>query len=116
MIQCFNVKHGLRASTAGGGIVAEFIGRKDDFSDSHLEAGVGDITVYLPVDLGVNVIASIDFANGHTIQSEFKGLRVSQSNGFGPQEMSAEGRLNGGGPTLKLHTTTGNIMLRRVKK
>jgi hypothetical protein len=115
-IQCMNVKHGLRASTGGGGIVAEFIGKKGDFSDSHLEAGVGDITVYLPSDLGVTVMASIEFANGHRIQSDFPGIKVSQSSGFGPQEVSAEGELNGGGPTLKLHTTTGNISLRRLKK
>lgn len=116
-IQCYNVKHGLRAETAAGGIVAEFIGNKSDFSDSHLEAGTGDIVVYLPNNLGVTVRASIDFANGHNIRSEFAGLNISQSTqGYGPQEISAEGDLNGGGPTLKLHTTTGDISLRRIKK
>jgi DUF4097 and DUF4098 domain-containing protein YvlB len=115
LIQCYNVKHGLKASTGSGGITVEFVGKKGDFSNSHLEAGIGDIVVYLPNDLGVRIEANIDFANGHGIQSDFSGLQITQSNGFGPRQVSAEGSLNGGGPTLELHTTTGNIMLRRAR-
>jgi hypothetical protein len=115
-IQCYNIKRGLRATTGAGGITAQFIGARGDFSDSKLEAGMGDIIVYLPNDLGVNVIASIELANGHRIQSDFPGLKISREEGYGPGEASAEGSLNGGGPTLKLHTTAGNISLRRIQK
>ncbi|MEO8724979.1 MAG: DUF4097 family beta strand repeat-containing protein [Acidobacteriaceae bacterium] len=116
LIQCYNVKRGMKASTGSGGITVEFVGKRSDFTSSHLEAGVGDIVVYLPSDLGVKVDANIDFANGHGIQSDFSGLRITQSSGFGPGQVSAEGNLNGGGPTLELHTTTGNIMIRRARQ
>lgn len=116
VIQCYNVKRGMKASTGSGGITVEFVGKRSDFTSSHLEAGVGDIVVYLPSDLGVKVDANIDFANGHGIQSDFSGLRITQSDGFGPRQVSAEGNLNGGGPTLELHTTTGNIMIRRARQ
>src|SRR5438270_9957261 len=115
-IQCYNVKHGLKATTGAGGITAQFIGNKGDFSDSRLEAGMGDIVVYLPSDVGVHVIASIDLANGHGIQSDFPGLKIQREEGFGPGEASAEGIIGGGGPTLKLHTTAGNISLKRISK
>jgi len=115
-IQCMNVRRGIRAETGTGAIVAEFTAKRGEFTDSRLEAGMGDIIVYLPADLAVTVRAAIDLANGHSIQSEFNALKVTQSEGFGPQEVYAEGALNGGGPTLKLHTTNGNISLRRLKK
>jgi hypothetical protein len=81
-----------------------------------LETTVGDIVVYLPSDLGVTVKAAIELANGHNITSDFDGIKVSSEGGqWGPKEMYADGRINGGGPILKLHTTNGNIAIRRLK-
>jgi DUF4097 and DUF4098 domain-containing protein YvlB len=115
-IQCMNVKRGLKAETGSGGITAEFTGGRNDIGESRLDAGVGDIVVYLPADAAVNVRALIDVANGHNIQSDFSAIKVTESESYGPREVYAEGKLNGGGPTLKIHTTSGNISLRTLKK
>jgi DUF4097 and DUF4098 domain-containing protein YvlB len=115
-IKLLRLTSGVRAETMSGPIEAEFIASRNEFTESHLETTVGDIVVYIPSDLGVNVKAVIDFVNGHTIKSEFDGLRKSSEGGqYGPQEMYADGRLNGGGPVLKLHTTNGNIEIRKLK-
>lgn len=103
----------VRAETGAGGIVARFVpgpGR----SESLLETAVGDVTVYLPQNLNITVRAAIELANGHSIQSDFSSIQVrTEGGGWGPKTVTAEGTLNGGGPLLKVHTTTGNIVIRR---
>jgi DUF4097 and DUF4098 domain-containing protein YvlB len=116
-IRLLRLTSGVRAETLAGPIEAEFIATRNEFTESHLETTVGDIVVYIPSDLGVNVKAVIDFVNGHTITSDFDGLKKSSEGGqYGPREMYASGSLNGGGPVLKLHTTNGNIEIRKSKK
>lgn len=117
-IHCFKVTRSVRAETGAGGITAEFMTMNGKFSDSVLDTGVGDIIVYLPSDLKVSVHASIDVATSRdAIRSDLPGIRiVSENGGYGPGEMSAEGNLNGGGPTLKLHTSTGKIQFIALKK
>jgi hypothetical protein len=116
MIHC--IGNTMRAETGAGGIIAEFATMNGKFSDSTLETGVGDILVYLPSDLKVTVHASIDVATSKdAIHSDLPGIRiVSESGDYGPREMSAEGNLNGGGPMLKLHTSTGKIQFMALKK
>ena len=85
------------------------------FSDSTLDTGVGDIIVYLPSDLKVSVHASIDVATSRdAIRSELPGIRISSEGDYGPREMSAEGDLNGGGPKLRISTSTGQIDIRKA--
>ena len=38
---------------------------------------------------------------------------VSEGGQWGPKTLRAEGSLNGGGPNLKVSTTTGDIWLRK---
>jgi DUF4097 and DUF4098 domain-containing protein YvlB len=106
-----------RAETSAGGIVAKFVASSSAPSDSVLETSAGDITVYLATDLAITVRASIDLANGHNIRSDFTDIRVSSEGGdYGPRTITAEGRLNGGGPVLKVRTTTGDITFRRASR
>jgi len=57
--------------------------------------------------------ASIELANGHTIRSDFPAIRVTAVGGqWGPKTITAEGRLNNGGPLLKISTMTGDINFR----
>lgn len=117
-IHCFRVAHSVRAETGAGGITAEFMTMNGKFSDSTLETGVGDITVYLPSDLKVSVHAIIDVATSRdAIRSELPGIHISSEGAdYGPREVSAEGNLNGGGPVLRLHTSTGKIQFIALKK
>lgn len=106
-----------RAETGAGGIVARFV-PGGDRSDSSLETSAGDIVVYLAADVSLTVRASIDMANGHKITSDFNDIRVSTEGGDwpGPKSYTAEGKLNGGGPVLKVRTTTGDIKFLRASR
>jgi DUF4097 and DUF4098 domain-containing protein YvlB len=98
-----------RAETGAGGIVAKFVSGGER-ADSVLETSAGDITVYLAPNLNITIRASIELANGHRIRSDFSEIRVTTEGGqWGPGTATAEGNLNGGGPTLKVRTTTGDI-------
>ena len=101
------------AETGAGYIVAKFQAGHER-PDSVLRSGAGDITVYLPADLNVVVQADVEAADGHSIHSDFPEIHVVSEGGqWGPKTLRAEGSLNGGGPNLKVSTTTGDIWLRK---
>lgn len=105
-----------KAETGAGGIVARFVASNAPRTDSTLETSAGDITVYLDPSISISVRASIDLANGHAIHSDFSDIHVRTEGGdYGPRTMTADGSLNGGGPVLKVSTTTGDIYFRRGK-
>jgi DUF4097 and DUF4098 domain-containing protein YvlB len=107
----------VRAETAAGGIVVKLLSSSDMHSDSTLETSAGDITVYLTNDLPITVRASIDLANGHTIRSDFSDIRVTTEGGqWEPKTVTAEGQLKGGGPMLKVRTSSGNISFLRASR
>jgi len=71
--------------------------------------------VYLAPNVSLSIRASIDVANGHSIHSDFPEIKVTIEGGdYGPKTVTAEGNLNGGGPVLKVQTTTGDISFRRA--
>ena len=116
-IRLKKLTRGVNAQTTAGPIEAEFIAKRGEFADSHLETTVGDIVVYLPSDLAATIKASIELANGHNIFTDFDGVKITKEGGdYGPREIYGDGRINGGGPTLKLHTTNGNIEIRKSHK
>jgi len=108
---------GARAETGAGGIIAKFIASTGERTDSVLETSAGDITVFLAADLAITIRASVELANGHQIRSDFSDIHVTTEGGeYGPKTVTAEGRLNGGGPVLKVRTTTGDITFRRASR
>jgi DUF4097 and DUF4098 domain-containing protein YvlB len=116
-IRLQQLSRGAFAETAAGPVFAEFVGQRNNFTESVLETTVGDIVVYISADLGVTVRAFIEAASGHSIRSEFSELKITSEGGdYGPREIYGQGAINGGGPLLKIRTTTGNIELRRGKR
>jgi DUF4097 and DUF4098 domain-containing protein YvlB len=104
-----------RAETGAGGIIAKFVRSNGERSDSQLETSAGDITVYLAPNVNLSIRASIEVSNGHRIHSDFPEINVRSEGGdWGPKVVSGEGSLNGGGPSLKVSTTTGDIYFRRL--
>ena len=100
--------------TGGGPIVADLAANGAAFTESRLETSAGDIIVYIPDDLAVTIKAAVEIANGAGIRSDFSNLKITRgSQQWGPREAYAEGSLNGGGPVLHVHTTTGTIEFRR---
>jgi DUF4097 and DUF4098 domain-containing protein YvlB len=84
------------------------------FPNSSLQTSVGDISVTLPSDLPITIEASIDLAAGHTIDSDFPEIPVSNEPDGPDRILVAKGKLNGGGPTLRIHTTNGDIRIKRA--
>ena len=104
-----------RAETGAGGITVKLVNTGGERHDSDLETGAGDITVYIAADVAINVRASVDMGNGHRITSDFSDIHIgSEGDKWGPKTLTAEGKLNGGGPTLKVHTSTGDICFKRA--
>ncbi|HZR66181.1 MAG TPA: hypothetical protein VFA85_13590 [Terriglobales bacterium] len=113
-IELYNVP-AAHVETGAGAITAKFIA-SSAASNSELETGSGDVTVYLASNMRVTLRASIEAASGHSINSDFPEFKVSSEGGqWGPKFVSAEGALNGGGPVLKIRTTMGNIYIRRAE-
>jgi DUF4097 and DUF4098 domain-containing protein YvlB len=106
-----------RAETGAGGITVKLVNTGGERRDSDLETAAGDITVYIASDVAISVRASVDMGNGHHITSDFPDIHISSEGGqWGPKTLTAEGSLNGGGPTLKVHTSTGDICIRRASR
>jgi DUF4097 and DUF4098 domain-containing protein YvlB len=113
-IELFGVPS-ARAETGAGTITVKLVNTGAERHDSDLETGAGDITVYIASDVAINVRASVDMGNGHRISSDFSDIHIrSEGDQWGPKTLSAEGKLNGGGPTLKVHTSTGDICIKRA--
>jgi DUF4097 and DUF4098 domain-containing protein YvlB len=102
-----------QVESGAGAIVARFV-PGGERRDSSLETAAGDVTVYLAPNLPITVRAAIELANGHSIRSDFPEIRVATEGGeWGPRTITAEGSIAGGGPVLKIRTTTGDINIRR---
>ncbi|MFZ1159191.1 MAG: hypothetical protein WAO10_15515 [Candidatus Sulfotelmatobacter sp.] len=106
-----------RAETGAGSIIVKLVNTgSGERNDSMLETSAGDITVYIAPDVAISVRASVELGNGHRITSDFSDIHVSSEGGGdwgAPKTLTAEGKLNGGGPVLKVRTTTGDICIRR---
>ncbi len=114
-IELMKVAQGARASTGAGTITAEFVGSGG--TESSLSTTAGDVVVYLAPDVKATVNAAVEMAAGHRITSDFPELKItSEGPEYGPRTIYASGNVNGGGPTLRIRTTTGDIVIRRVKK
>lgn len=101
--------------TGAGGITVKLVNAAGVQSDSMLETSAGDITVYIAPDVALSVRASVDLGNGHRITSDFPDIHISgDGDQWSQRTLTAEGKLNGGGPVLKVRTTTGDICFRRA--
>lgn len=112
-VYLMQAQNAVRASTGAGGITAWFGPDAKLSSSCRLEAGEGDIVVYLPKQLAITVNAQVEFGGGHrVIVDPAFPLKVTYGE---PEEdgqvVRAEGALNGGGETLYLRTVSGNIRL-----
>ncbi len=101
----------MTVSTMIGNILAELMsgGR---MSDSSLSSGEGDITVFIPANMGLAVRARNDSGFALRIVSDFPELQLKTVGFRSPQ---GQGAINGGGPVLDLSTSSGAIYLRRMK-
>jgi len=104
------------AETGAGGITVKLVNTGGERHDSDLETAAGDITVYVASDVAINLRASVDMGNGHRITSDFPEIHVSSEGDQWSKTLTADGALNGGGPTVKVHTSSGDICIRKANR
>lgn len=112
-IRLRNVDGPLRAVTAAGNIIAELLAGRP-LEDSLLSTNAGDITVYVPSNLAMTVVARNESGGAGRIVSDFPEIRVRQDHAVA-MPLVAEGSINGGGPVLRLVARAGTIYVRREK-
>lgn len=101
----------LSVSTALGSILAELLAGAR-LQNSSLVAASGDITVRIPSNVALSVLATNERGGVPHIDSDFSGVRTPAMNFSRPP--LAEGSINGGGPLLML-SGSDMIYLRRTK-
>jgi hypothetical protein len=103
----------MNVAAAAGSILAELVpgGR---IEDSSLMTGGGDITVFIPSNLGVSVMARTNSGRSPRIISDFPEVRANPAGFFQPPVV-IQGSINGGGPMLRLNTAGGVIYLKKAK-
>jgi hypothetical protein len=113
-IDLFRMQSAVRAATAAGRILAEINANRETFATSHLETSVGDIQVFLPPDLALNIDALIEESMGHRIVSDFPLHLTREEEAFHHGPKRGEGSLNGGGKVLRIRTVMGNIEIHKL--
>jgi DUF4097 and DUF4098 domain-containing protein YvlB len=107
-INVSNITGAMNVSTSLGNIMASLLSGK--LAESYLATGNGDITVFIPSNVGVNIRAQNDMADTtRRIAVEFPGVRVRRQGRL----IVAEGPVNGGGPLLQISATVGTIFIRK---
>jgi len=107
-IRVSNISGSMRVSTSLGSILATLLGGR--LEDSYLATGNGDITVFIPSNVGVTIRARSDMADTlRRITSDYAAIQVSRRG----RQVVAEGPVNGGGPLLQISATVGTIFIRK---
>jgi hypothetical protein len=108
-IQLRNISGSLQASTLMGNISAALVANHT-FADSFLTTGSGNITVFIPANLGLTIRAENESADSlRRIVSDFPGLPVRMLG----TAVVAEGPINGGGALLRIKGTGGTIYIKK---
>ncbi len=113
-INLLQVKGPVVAQTLAGHILAEIDATKNTFGPSQLNAQLGDVDVFLPPNLPLDLHAVIANPFGHRIISDFPVDIEKTGGGFIGGPVIGQGKLVGGGAALNMRTAMGNILIRRL--
>ncbi len=114
-IDLFRLQSAVRAQTAAGPILAEINATRNTFAPSNLETAMGDVEVFLPPDLPLDINAVIDQATGRAIQSDFPiNIQGNGDNIFGARTVRGRSSVNGGGKPLLIRTAVGSIQIHKL--
>ncbi len=103
----------MNVSTAMGNILAELLSGMAP-QDSSLMAVSGDITVLIPSNLRISVMATNDTGGAPHIVSDFSEVH-GQPFAFSRARSMVTGAINGGGPVLRINTGRGLIYLKQIE-
>ena len=113
-IDLFQIQSAVMAQTAAGPILAEINADRQSFAASKLQTSVGDVKVFLPPDLPLNIDAAIEQAFGKKIISDFPMHIEGDEENFRNRTQRAEAALNGGGKLLRIRTIMGDIEIHKI--
>jgi DUF4097 and DUF4098 domain-containing protein YvlB len=114
-IRLRNMQGPMRAATTHGNILAQ-LQSGQRIEDSLLSTILGDITVLLSSNTPVTIQARNESAGSkRRIISEFREIRIRNADWESNDPVVAEGAISGGGPVLRIVTSSGIIFLRRQK-
>jgi DUF4097 and DUF4098 domain-containing protein YvlB len=103
-VELREVRGEVRVNTGAGNLTVYIT--EQPRNESRLSTGAGNVTVYLGDRVGVDVSAEASMGSAQTdfpLRVEGKWMRKS-----------FEGRVNGGGPDLRMHAGVGNVALKRL--
>lgn len=103
----------LRLEAAMGSILAELMAGAR-LEDSSMITGSGDITLVIPSNLALSLVARNETGGNPKIVSDFSELRPKMVT-FARPPLVYEGSINGGGPRMNIDTGGGIIYVRRLK-
>ncbi len=116
-INLLNIKGSIDANSGAGNIYAELI--PEGTIKSELNVGVGEITLKVPQNAAVTIIATIypiqgsgDDSDLKNINSDFTVTKIDRSRGNRQIEVTYQ--LNGGGNIIELNTGLGNINIQKL--
>lgn len=105
----------IEADTAGGSIEAEMIATSGN-TQIKLSSSGGDIELYIPASLSASVDAKLDITRNsrrdYRIYSDFP-LTIQ---GAKSDRITGEGDINGGGDSIQLRTTNGDIYIKKIEE
>jgi hypothetical protein len=101
----------MSVSTAAGSILAELLAGARLENSTLAAAGLGDITVFIPSNVAVTIMARNDSNGTARIVTDFPEIRVQPALLQSP--VLAQGAINGGGPVLFISAASGAIYLRK---
>ena len=108
-IRLNNVAGRLHAAADRGSIVAEILSGHP-LADSFLSTRSGDITVFIPSDTGVTIRAETGGPHSpEPIVSDYSDLTIRRT----AANATAQGRINGGGPLLRITDWGGRIEIKK---
>jgi len=103
-----NIAGSMNVSTSLGSIMATLLGSR--LADSVLATANGDITVLIPSNVGVNILAQNRMADTlRRIVSDFPDVQARRQGNL----VVAEGAVNGGGALLQISGTGGTIFIKK---
>lgn len=98
-----NVQGKINVGTGAGNVIASIT--KSLSGDSELSSGAGNVTVYLDRSVGARVDGQASIGSAKTdFNLKVQGKWMSKS---------FEGSVNGGGPSLSIHSGVGNVSLKK---
>lgn len=109
-IEISNAAGSVDVSSSGGTVKVGLTPKGNQ--SSRVESSGGDVYLYVPLDAKASIRAEVSGSDDDGIVSDFPVTIYNKSHGYGNE--SGEIILNGGGQEIYLHTSGGNIYIKKL--